>query len=138
MAKKGGNKRVDVKDPIALSRLEAANRRTAAQETQRFAQERAGAIQGLSRAAIGGGQIADMSYAPGFQNPEVGRYTGMMMRGLTRPATSAARSALAELRLMRQPWYKKAQKDVAGSPYAGYAYGGGSTENQATSSPYIL
>jgi hypothetical protein len=110
---------IDVSDPIKRQRLETANQRAAARVTREYAGRRAAAPQAITRMAIGGGQLMDASMAPGYQNPEVGQYTGLLKRGITRPAKAAERSAIALMRLRNKPWYKKAARDLVGDN-AGY------------------
>lgn len=112
---------IDVSDPIKRQRLETANQRAAARVTREYAGRRAAAPQAITRMAIGGGQLMDASMASGYQNPEVGQYTGLLKRGVTRPAVAAERSAIALMRLRNKPWYKKAAKDLVGG---NSAYGG--------------
>lgn len=119
MAIKNKSKRVDVSDPIAAARLEIANQRAAAVQAAQLAERRAGTVQGLAQAAAGGGQLPDVGGRPGYQNPETGRYTGMLMRGISRPAEVRAASALDNLKLFNKPFYQKNLKRLKGAGYAG-------------------
>ena len=102
---------------LAATKLGALNDQRAAAQAALFAQNRAGSIQDIGRAAAAGGKFIDTSAAAGYQSPVTGQMTGYLMGTVKDPFAAARKAAIINRKRVYKKGYAKQFNEAITADY---------------------